>query len=427
MPEQAEQRTPAITESIWRTPDYVLLWSGQVGSTLGSAVTTVVYQLLILVMTDSPAAAGIVGVLRTAPYLVLSLPFGALVDRWDRRRAMMLCQIGRGIAMASIPMAMAFESLTLWHIYLACLVEGILFVLFNIAEAAVLSRVVPRTLLPQAAGANEAGFGAAMAAGPWLGTILYQSVTRAAPFIAGTMCYVVSVLSLLFIKTSLNIGRPPTTRRLSVEIAQGIGWLWHQKLILQLALLMGGLNMVTAAIPLIFIVIAKGLHATDAEVGLILSLGGLGGVVGSLFGAAMQKRLGFGRAVLTLLWGQALLFPLLALLPGAISLGLAYGAIYGLYSLFAVMQFSHRISMIPEDLQGRVNSACRLLAFSLNPVGAALSGISLEYLGAVVTVVLFTAWIALLALWATCSRRVIATLNLRRLQTAPASERKRRP
>lgn len=408
-----------IADSIWRRPDYVLLWTGQVGSTLGSSVSTVVYQLLILLMTDSPAAAGVAGVLRMAPYLVLSLPFGALVDRWNRRRAMILCQAGRGVAMVSIPTAMAFDSLTVWHIYLVCLAEGVLFVLFNIAEAAVLSRVVPQNLLPQASGANEAGFGAAMVAGPLLGTGLYQSVAHAAPFVAGATCYVVSVLSLLFIKTSLNVERPPTRKNLRAEIAQGIDWLWNQKLILQLALLMGGLNMMTAAIPLVLIVIAKGLHSTDSEVGLVLSLGGLGGVVGSLFGAAMHKRFGFGRAVLIVLWGQALLFPLFTLLPGAVSLGLAYGAVYALYSLFAVMQFSHRISMIPEDLQGRVNSTCRLLAFSLTPAGAAASGFSLEYLGASVTVILLTAWILVLALWATRTRRVVAVLNLGQLRTAP--------
>jgi hypothetical protein len=86
--------------------------------------------------------------------------------------------------------------------------------------------------------------------------------------------------------------------------------------------------------------------------------------------------------------------------------------------LFAVMQFSYRISLIPANLQGRVNSSCRLLAFSLNPLGAALSGMSLEYLGAVATVVLFTAWIALLSLWAAASGWLAGALNLGRLRDA---------
>ena len=419
--EQGEQRVTRVANSIWRMPDYVLLWSGHVCSTLGSAATSIAYPLLILFLTDSPAAAGIAGVLRWVPYLVLSLPFGALVDRWDRGRVMVLCQLGRGLAMASIPVWLAFETLTIWHIYLVCLVEGILFVLFNIAEAAVLPRVVPSDLLPQASGANEAGFGAALVVGPLLGTFLYQSISHAAPFVVGAVCFVASLLSLLFIKTSLRVERPPATSSLRAEISQGVRWLWAQQVIFRLALVMGGLNMVSAAMPLIFIVIAKGQQSTDAEIGLILSLGGLGGVVGSLFGAAMQRRFGFGRAVLIVLWGQALLFPLLTLLPGPLSLGIAYGAVNALYSLFAVMQFSYRISLIPANLQGRVNSSCRLLAFSLNPLGAALSGMSLEYLGAVATVVLFTAWIALLALWAAVGGWLAGALNLGRLRDATSA------
>jgi predicted MFS family arabinose efflux permease len=92
--------------------------------------------------------------------------------------------------MASIPVWLTFGTLTVWHIYLVCLVEGILFVLFNIAEAAVLPRVVPSDLLPQASGANEAGFGAALVVGPLLGTFLYQSISHAAPFVVGAACFV---------------------------------------------------------------------------------------------------------------------------------------------------------------------------------------------------------------------------------------------
>lgn len=331
---------------------------------------------------------------------------------------MIFCQLGRGLVMASIPTAIAFGSLTVWQIYFVCLAEGILFVFFNIAEAAVLSRVVPPNLLPQASGANEAGFGAAIVVGPLLGTFLYQSIARAIPFVVGVMCFLASVLSLLFIKTSLRINRPPATNSLKAEIVQGIRWLWNEKLIFRLAFVMGGLNMVNVAMPLVFIVIVEGLHATDAKIGLILSLGGLGGVVGSLFGAAMQKRFGFGRAVLILLWGEASLLLLLTLLRSPISLGLAYGTIYAMYSSFAVIQFSYRISLIPADLQGRVNSSCRLLAFSLNPIGAALSGISLQYLGVVATVILLTAWVALLALWAASSGPLAAVLNLGRLRAA---------
>jgi MFS family permease len=135
--------TSAPDVPIWRNRDYMLLWSGQVVSTFGSAASTVVYPLLILALTDSPGAAGIAGALRALPYLVLSLPVGALIDRWDRKRVMILCDLGRCVATLAIPIALALDALSLWLIYAATLVEGSLFVFFNIAEVAALPRVVP--------------------------------------------------------------------------------------------------------------------------------------------------------------------------------------------------------------------------------------------------------------------------------------------
>ena len=117
-----------------RNRDYMLLWSGQVVSTLGSAASGIVYPLLILALTNSPAAAGFAGALAALPYLIFSLPVGALIDRWDRKRVMILCDVGRGLTLASIPIAMALHVLTVWQIYAAAFVEGSLFVFFNIAE-----------------------------------------------------------------------------------------------------------------------------------------------------------------------------------------------------------------------------------------------------------------------------------------------------
>jgi MFS family permease len=129
--------------------DFMLLWGGQVVSTLGSMASHVIFPLLILAITDSPTAAGIAGALRFVPYLVLSLPVGALIDRWDRKRVMVVSDLGRALAVGSIPAAMALDALTLAHIYIVCFVEGSLFVFFNIAEVAALPRVVPRAQLPK--------------------------------------------------------------------------------------------------------------------------------------------------------------------------------------------------------------------------------------------------------------------------------------
>src|SRR5882672_3950862 len=170
--------------SLWRNRNYMLLWGGQVVSTVGSSASQIIYPLLILALTDSPAAAGIAASLHALPYLLFSLPVGALVDRWDRKRVMIWSDLGRAAAVASIPVAMAFDVLSLTQIYLVSFVEGTLFVFFNLAEVTALSRVVQPAALPQAAAQNEAAFGIANIVGPSFGTVLFQSIGRAAPFVA---------------------------------------------------------------------------------------------------------------------------------------------------------------------------------------------------------------------------------------------------
>jgi len=83
--QEAESTAQAAPPAaLWRNRDYMLLWSGQLVSTLGSSASGIVFPLLILAITSSPAAAGIAGALSMLPYLFFSLPAGALIDRWDR-------------------------------------------------------------------------------------------------------------------------------------------------------------------------------------------------------------------------------------------------------------------------------------------------------------------------------------------------------
>src|SRR5437764_8721153 len=98
---------------LWRNRDYMLLWSGQVVSALGTNMSGIVFPLLILALTsNNTTLAGIAGALGSLPYLLFSLPVGALIDRWNRKRVMIICDTFRALNMGSIPLAMAFNVLT---------------------------------------------------------------------------------------------------------------------------------------------------------------------------------------------------------------------------------------------------------------------------------------------------------------------------
>src|SRR5437764_9783082 len=105
------------TPPIWRNRDYLLLIGGQAVSSIGSEISLVAFPLLIFALTRSPAQTGLMTSLRSLPYALFTLPAGALVDRWDRKRLMILCDSGRAIALGSIPIALFFGQLTYLQLY----------------------------------------------------------------------------------------------------------------------------------------------------------------------------------------------------------------------------------------------------------------------------------------------------------------------
>ena len=376
-----------------RNREYQLLRGGQFVSTLGSGISGIVFPLLILALTNSPAAAGIAAALRALPYLIFSLPVGALVDRWDRRRVMIWCDAGRALTLASIPLALAFGVLTVWQLYLAAFIEGSLFVLFNIAEVAAITRVVPKSQLPEATAQNQAAYGIAGIVGPSVGTWAYQAVSQAFPFVLDAVSYLVSVLSLALMRTRLQTERTAPARSLRADIVEGLTWLRHQPLILFMAFLTGGFHFVGAAELLIIIVRAKTLGAHEAEIGLLFSVAGIGGILGALVGGRIARRFSFGQVIIGVTWLYLLLFLLFALAPTLLLLGAVTTLIYFVIPWYDIVQYSHRLAMIPDHLQGRVNSAWRLIAFGFDPLGAAIGGLLLEWIGPVPTIAVFALWV----------------------------------
>src|SRR2546423_6916008 len=133
--EEVEALKPRRSIPLWRNRDFLLLVSGQAVSSVGSQTSLVAFPLLVLALTNSPAEAGLMTALRGLPYALFCLPAGALVDRWDRKRVMILCDIGRAIAFLSIPVALILHHLTYVQLYSVALIEGTLFVFFNLAES----------------------------------------------------------------------------------------------------------------------------------------------------------------------------------------------------------------------------------------------------------------------------------------------------
>jgi MFS family permease len=384
----------------------MLLWSGQMISSLGSNVSQIAFPLLVLAVTRSPGQAGITGALAMLPYLILSLPAGALVDRWDRKLVMILCDAGRALTLGSIPLLAASGHLTVIQLYITSLVEGTFFVFFSLSQTAALPRVVPAEQLPSASAQNEGATVATGLVAPPLGGLLFQTVGQTVPFLVDSVSYVASVISLRFITTAFQEERRVTSPHLRAEIAQGLSWLWRNPLIRYMAFLTGGMNAAVGALYLTLIMLAKSQQTPSASIGIMLAVVSAGGVLGALAAPRIQRRFGFGQVIITLFWVVAIVWPLFAIAPSFLVLGALAAVIYGLGPVYNAVQFAYRLALIPDELQGRVNSAYRLVAYGCQPLGVALSGLLIQAIGPSRTVVVFSAWVALLAMATTINPHV---------------------
>jgi MFS family permease len=392
MPDRHDSPAPARRVGpvpLWRNRDYLLLFGGGIISSMGTRVSQLAFPLLVLAITRSPLETGLISALRAVPYLIFALPVGALVDRWNRKRVMWLSDAGRAVAIGSIPIAFALGRLSIFQLGLVSCIEGTLFVFYNMAETASVPHVVAPEQIGRATAQGQLLDNTSGMLGPSLGGVIY-SFGAAVPFVADAVSYLASVISLRWIRTEFQEERDPAPLHLWASIGEGIGWLWRQPVMRFIAFLTGGLMAFSMGYTLIVIVIAKDLHASNAAIGILFGVGGLGGILGALLADFVNKRFRFGQimVVTTWLWGLEWLLYLFA--NNIWLLGLANFLGFVIVPVYMVAQFSYRLAMIPDHLQGRVNSVFRLIAFGAEPLSIALAGALLQWLGPVQTVLVIT-------------------------------------
>jgi len=373
---------------LWRNRDFLLLWSGQTISTLGTRVSGLALPLLVLALTHSPAQAGLIATVNALPYLVLSLPAGALIDRWNRKSVMIRCDLVRFLALGSIPLAQVSHHLSIAQLYAASLVEGTAYVFFNIAQIAALPRVVPTTQLPQATAVNATAESTASLIGPGLGGIIISTARTTESgavlaYLIDSVSYLASVLSLSAIRTPFQVERQPNVHRsLRAEIMEGLRFLWKERRVRTMACLTMSINLLSSPMYLAIIILARNqMHANASTIGLIFSVASGAGLLGSLIAPWIKAHLRFGQIIIGVIVLQALALPLLATAVSPIMLIIGWALVTLTIPIYNVTQVSYRLSLIPDILQGRVNSAFRLLAFGGVPIGTAIGGLLLGPLG----------------------------------------------
>ncbi len=387
----------APRSSLWHNRDYLLLWCGQAISAVGSSVSELAFPLLVLAMTGSPAQAGIVGALNALPASLFSLPAGVLVDRWNRKRVMLFCEVGRTLSLASIPLALALGHLTVYQLCINALLEGTLAVLFGLAYMSSLGQVVSNEQLSSAIAQEELLEGTTALCGPSLSGLLF-TLGHFLPFVTDAISYVTSIVTLLFIRTPFQGERMAQRPHLLVEIRTGMLWMWQQPFLRSMTLFMAVAAFCAGGQTLTIIVLAQQRGASPVVIGFIFAIGGVGEIVGSLLSPFWEKRLNVGQAILLCRWLSALLWPLYVLMPLPLLMGLVEFGFGFIDPIEDVPYFSYRLRLIPEELRGRVISSCRLFPGLTRPLGRLVMGLLLQLLGPVATLLISWCGVLLIAL-----------------------------
>ena len=381
MPKKTSEPSPA--PSLWRHRDFVLLWSGGAVSDLGSAVSTLVLPLIAVQQHASIFQVSLLGVMgRGVPALLLSLPAGVLVDRIDRRTLMIWSDAGRMAAFASIPLvSLLGGKVTMWQLLLAALVVGSLRVVFDVADQSYLPALLPNESLVDANGKLQSTETFADSVGPSLGAALTGLIGAARAISADSVSFAASVASLLLIRTrepkqEPGSGAPRVPFR--AAMTEGLRFVFRDTVLRRISLATAtaniGISLVTA-IEVVFLV--RTVHSSPLQIGLVLGLGTLGGVGGSLVARQLAVRVGSARIMWVALVVPA---PMVFLMPlarsgwGVLAYAVGWAAFNASGAVFNTAQRSYRQTVCPPALRGRMNASIRWLIFGVTPIGALLGG-----------------------------------------------------
>ncbi|MGY1808600.1 MFS transporter [Blastococcus sp. SYSU D00669] len=411
------------TQSIWRDGDFRLFWTGHSVSQLGAAVTQVALPLVALLTLEASAAE--VGLLRAAeflPYLLLTLPAGALVDRVRRRPLMIGCDLWRAAWLLLVPLAAWVGGLSLPLLLLVTAAAGAATVLFDVAYLSVLPSLVRREQVVPANAALETSRSVAGVAGPSLAGALVGVLRPAGVLLVDAAGYVVSAVALALVRRPEPRPEPrdPGAARGWRAAGVGLRQLRASPVLGPVTVHMAAANLSGTAFETVFLVfLVRDLGLGAAAVGLVLGLGNLGLVLGAATSAPLARRLGIGPVLVLGAAGSVAGLAVLALTPAgpaAVPLLIAGQVLFTTAILwFNVQSVSLRQTLTPSAVLGRVNAAVRLIGFGTIPLGAAAGGLAGDVLGLRETL-LWCLLLSTLALVPLLRRAVLRT------RTAPEPE-----
>ena len=369
-----------MTQTATRTParlgrDYWRLWWANAISSTGDGAFVAALPLLAVTITRDPRLVSVVTAATYLPWLLLSLPAGAVVDRYDRATLMWRAQTVQAAVVTIIAILIVMHQADIEVLAAGGLLLGSAEVIFSNAAQAVLPALVPPELLPKANGSQQVSLTVGESfLGPPAGSLLFAAAA-VLPFGLDAASFAGSAALLARLPRTGHAPKDAKHPRIRAQIAEGLRWLARHRLLRVVAVLLGIYNFANQMGQAVLVLLAtQTLHVSTRGYGLLLAASAVGSVVGGLVNPILTRRMGMLPSLVLPALVDAAAFVGIGLAPGPLVVAALLAAQGFSVAMWNVVTVSLRQRVVPGHLLGRVNSVYRMLGWGLMPLGALAGG-----------------------------------------------------
>ena len=390
--------------------------AGSSVSMFGSRISTVAFPMLVLHLNNSPLITGLVAFAAIAPSMLVYIPAGVLVDRWNPRRVMLVSEFLRGAAIASVVISLAIfgKQMSIVLLILAMVAEEILEIFSTLADRRYLSRLMERDKIASSQAYIEVRAHAVVLAGRPIGPFLF-SIKPIYPFLADTISFFFSVGSLLCLRGYGDQVRKPekvTTRQMFADVRAGFGWLRNDRRAATTVALMSITTLIAQALIMMFLAAAHAQEFSTVAIGAVLAASGAGGACGSIFVRFLPKAV--REHWLPIQIGSWCVALACLAMTGGLSVWWSAAAmsILGFTGAIGNIEFgTYLVTNVADNMLARITSIGQVLAIGACALGPVLGGAAIQSYGprGAIVLLLMIVTFSPMALW--LSRGVIHQLR----------------
>jgi MFS family permease len=362
--------------------DFRKIWPAAIISNLGDGAMLAAGPLLVASITSKPVAVGAAAFIQQLPWLLFALFSGALVDRLDRRLMIVTADTFRAIVLAVLGTAVLLGSSPLWAVYLTLFLLGTAETLADNASGALLVSAVPKDHLGKAnARLFASGTVLQQLGGPPIGALLFAA-GAGIPLVFDAVTFAAAATLIARVAVRPPVSADSERTALWSEVREGVRWLWHHAGVRTLALSILVMNITFCAAFATWVLFARErLGLTDAQFGLLISVGAVGGVLGMPTYHLLEPRIGSLALLRIGLVIETTVHLVLALTRNPWVAGVTM-TVFGVHAVvWGIVSTTARQLATPEPLMGRVNSVYLLASVGGAAIGSGLGGVLAQHFG----------------------------------------------